>query len=183
MRKQCREVTSWPTGGCGGCLVTKLCVTLCHPMDCSPPGSSIHGIFQARILEWVAISFSRGSSQPRDGTHVSCIDRQILYYWATRETPSSNCQSWDCDLGVLTRVLVLLITTWSGSQAKKMITRWERHFRQIDPNTQMHGTKEKRHNSCREWNISSNYSFGGWGMMLEKSVEARVINFYSWNTA
>ena len=46
--------------------VTQLCLTLCHPMDCSLPGSSIHGIFQARILEWVAISFSRRSSRPRD---------------------------------------------------------------------------------------------------------------------
>ena len=46
--------------------VAQLCLTLCDPMDCSLPGSSIHGIFQARILEWVAISFSRGSSQPRD---------------------------------------------------------------------------------------------------------------------
>ena len=51
-------------------------------MDCSPPGSSVHGIFQARILEWVAISFSRGSSRPRDGTCVSCIGRWILYLWA-----------------------------------------------------------------------------------------------------
>ena len=48
-------------------------VRLCYPMDCSLPGSSIHGIFQARVLEWVAISFSRGSSPPRDGTRVSCI--------------------------------------------------------------------------------------------------------------
>ena len=46
-------------------------VSLCNPMDCSPPGSSVHGIFQARILEWVAISSSRGSSQPRDQTQVS----------------------------------------------------------------------------------------------------------------
>ena len=47
-------------------LATQSCLTLWHPMDCSLPGSSIHGIFQARVLEWVAISFSRGSSQPRD---------------------------------------------------------------------------------------------------------------------
>ena len=46
--------------------VAQSCPTLCDPMDCSPPGSSVHGIFQARILEWVAISFSRGSSPPRD---------------------------------------------------------------------------------------------------------------------
>ena len=47
--------------------------TLCDPVDRSPPGSSVHGILQARILEWVAISFSRGSSQPRDGTQISRI--------------------------------------------------------------------------------------------------------------
>ena len=49
------------------------CLTLCDPMDCSPPGSSVHGIFQASILEWIAISSSRGSSQPRAHTHISCI--------------------------------------------------------------------------------------------------------------
>ena len=56
-------------------------------MDYSLPGSSVHEISQARILEWVAISYSRGSSQPRDQTCVSCIGRQILYHWATREAP------------------------------------------------------------------------------------------------
>ena len=53
--------------------VAQSCPTLCDPVDCSPPGSSIHGILQARILEWVAISFSRGSFRPRDQTQVSCI--------------------------------------------------------------------------------------------------------------
>ena len=48
----------------------QLCSTLCDPMDCSPLGSSVHGIFQARILEWVAICYSRGSFQPRDQTHI-----------------------------------------------------------------------------------------------------------------
>ena len=52
---------------------TQSCLTLCDPVDCSPPDSSVHGILQARILEWVAISFSRGSSQPRDQTWVSRI--------------------------------------------------------------------------------------------------------------
>ena len=66
-------------------LVTKLCLTLCDPMEWSPPGSSVHGIFQARILEWVAVSFSRGSSQPRDQTCVSSTGRWILSHWATRE--------------------------------------------------------------------------------------------------
>ena len=57
----------------------------CSPTDCNPPGSSLHGIFQARILERVAISFSRGSSQPRDRTQDSCIGRRIFCHWATRE--------------------------------------------------------------------------------------------------
>ena len=60
-------------------LVTKSCPTLCDLMDCSLPGSSVTGISQVRILEWVAISFSRGSSQPRDPTHVSFLGRQVLY--------------------------------------------------------------------------------------------------------
>ena len=64
---------------------------LCYPMDCSPLDSSVHKISQARILEWVAISFSRGSSQPRDQTRISCIGRQILYHWATWEAPVSSC--------------------------------------------------------------------------------------------
>ena len=54
-------------------MCAQLCPTLCNPMDCNPPGSSVHGIFQPRVLEQVAISYSRGSSQPRDQTCVSCI--------------------------------------------------------------------------------------------------------------
>ena len=65
--------------------VAQSCLTLCDPMDCSLPGSSVHGIFQARILEWVAISFSRGSSWPRDRTQVSRIVGRRFTIWATRE--------------------------------------------------------------------------------------------------
>ena len=65
---------------CCCCLVAKLYLTFAIPKDYSRPGSSVHGISQARILEWVAISFSRGSSQLRDQTPVSCIGRQILYH-------------------------------------------------------------------------------------------------------
>ena len=57
---------------CCVCVCAQSCPTLCNPVDCSPPGSSVHGILQARILEWAAISFSRGSPQPRDRTWVSC---------------------------------------------------------------------------------------------------------------
>ena len=70
------------------CFVPQSCPTLCDLMDCSPPGCSVHGIFPGRILEWVAISFSRGSLWPRDWTHVSrvsCTGRQILHCWATEE--------------------------------------------------------------------------------------------------
>ena len=65
-------------------------VQLCDLMECKPPGSSVPGILQASILEWVAISFSSGSSWPRDWTGISCIpciDRGVLYHWATWEAP------------------------------------------------------------------------------------------------
>ena len=61
--------------------VAQWCLTLCNPMDCSSPGSSVRGIFWARILEWVAISYFRGSSQPREQTHIShisCTGRQMI---------------------------------------------------------------------------------------------------------
>ena len=61
----------WHIGGGG--LGAHLCLTLCNPMDCSPPGSSVYGDFQARTLKWVAIFFSKGSLQPRDQTHVSWV--------------------------------------------------------------------------------------------------------------
>ena len=70
----------------GLCVQAKLlqsCPTLCNPMDCGLPGSSVRGILQARILEWVAVSSSRGSSQPRDWTqvfYVFCIGRRVLYH-------------------------------------------------------------------------------------------------------
>ena len=65
--------------------VAQSCPTFCDPMDCSLPGSSVHGIFQARVLEWVAIFFSRGSSQSRDQTQVSRIAGRSFTLWATRE--------------------------------------------------------------------------------------------------
>ena len=66
-------------------LVTQSCLTLFDLMNCSPPDSSVHGILQPRILEWVAIPFSRGSSQPRDQTHVSCFPGRFFTIWACRE--------------------------------------------------------------------------------------------------
>ena len=66
-------------------LFAKLCLTLCDPMGCYPPGSCVYGISQAKVLEWVTISCSRESSWLRDQTHISCTGRQILYHWATRD--------------------------------------------------------------------------------------------------
>ena len=65
------------------CSVVSHVPALCDPMDCSLLGSSIHGIFQARTLEWVAITFSKGSSQPRDQTHISC-----LLHWQAGSLPA-----------------------------------------------------------------------------------------------
>ena len=64
-------------------LFAQSCPTLCDPIDCSPPGSSVHGTLQARILEWIATPSSRGPSRPKDRTcisYVSCIGRQVLYH-------------------------------------------------------------------------------------------------------
>ena len=68
-------------------LCAQSCLTLCDPMDWSPPGFSVRGIFQAGILEWDAISYSRGSSWPRDQHGISCIGRWILYCCASWEVP------------------------------------------------------------------------------------------------
>ena len=72
------------------------------PMDCSLPVSSLHGILQARVLEWVAISFSRGSSQSRDRTRVSCIPGRHFNLWVTREANKTEC------------MLIFLFTGWDG---------------------------------------------------------------------
>ena len=85
------------------CSVTQSCPSLCDPMDCSPP-DSVHGIFQARILEWVTISCFRGSSQLRDWTCVSCVScigRWILYHWTSWEA----VQNWCFWTGMLEKTL------------------------------------------------------------------------------
>ena len=74
---------SSPTRAC--VLVTRLSPTLCNPKDCSQPGSSVHGILQAGILEWVAIPFLRGSSRPKNQIQVSHIVGSFFTTWATRK--------------------------------------------------------------------------------------------------
>ena len=91
----------------GGCLVAKA-----HPTLCDPRTISVHGISQAKILEWVAISFSRGSFRPRDWTCVSCVScigRWILYCWATGKLSRTWCC---CEVASLSRVR-LCATPWT----------------------------------------------------------------------
>ena len=80
-----RPLSSCVRGPCWSVCVQS-CPTLCDPKDCSPPGSSDHGIFQARILEWVTVSFSRGSSQTRSRTHISCTAGKFF----TAESPEKR---------------------------------------------------------------------------------------------
>ena len=90
-------------------IVAQSCWTLCNPMDCSPPGSSVHGILQARILEWVAISFPRGSSQQRDQTWVSWIAGRFFTIWATGE--ASRLLS-GAERKTVTQLQILVPITW-----------------------------------------------------------------------
>ena len=90
---------------CLAWLVTPSCLTLCDPLECSL-GSSVHGIFQGRILEWVAISYFGGSSQPRDGTRISCVScvaGRFFTPWAIRAA----------HLAILPHFLALLPSVWA----------------------------------------------------------------------
>ena len=97
-----------------GLKVAQSCLTLCDYMDCSLPGSSVHRILQARILEWVAVPFSRRSSQPRNSTQVSCIAGEFFTVWATREAQSifyaSKYFQWK---KVFRKICIDKITIWS----------------------------------------------------------------------
>ena len=103
-----RFLTSWATNSLltaeeDVCMHAQPCPTLCNPMDCSPPGSSVHGISQARVLEGVAMSFSRGSSQARDWINISCVScmsKQILYHWATWKPieEDESERKWNCSV-------------------------------------------------------------------------------------
>ena len=123
---------------CCYCLVAKACLTLCDPMDWSLPGFFLHGISQARILEQVAISFSRGSSQPRDWTCISCIScigRRILYHWVTGEallitTPRIMNKSFPLNAGSVFTHFTFLPHTFHLQKTWKM-PEISRHFSQV----------------------------------------------------
>ena len=86
VQKLATKSQSWWQGSLAvQCLVVPSCPTLCDHMNCSPPGSSVHEILQARIQEWVAVPSSKGSCQPKDWTQVSCTAGRFFTDWATRE--------------------------------------------------------------------------------------------------
>ena len=92
--------------------IAQLYPTLCDPVDSSLPGSFVHGILQARILEWVAISFSRGSSPPRDQTQVSCIGGRRFNLWATRECSIKQKQMFFWN-SLAFSMIQLMLAIWS----------------------------------------------------------------------
>ena len=96
----CRHQTSPPSGIPVLCLLAQLCGTLCNFMDCSPPGSPVHGNLQTRMLEWVTMPPSRGSSQPRDQTQVSHIAGIVFTIWATRKPKDTRVGSLSLLLGI-----------------------------------------------------------------------------------
>ena len=93
-----------------GCAVAQSCPILCDPVDCSPPGCSVPGILQARILEWAAISFSRGSSQPRDWTLISFPTGRFLTIWATGKS-----LAWLH----LSKMEIIVPTSWTAVNIKQ----------------------------------------------------------------
>ena len=98
-------------------------LTLCDPMDCSLPGSSVHGISQARILEWVAFSYSRGSSWPWDQTHISCIAGEFFTNSATWEVPRRGLlSSKRNELFIFTEWMILkMIMLYERKQTKNRV--------------------------------------------------------------
>ena len=103
--------------GMKGSLV--VCPILCNPTDCNLSGYSDHGIFQARLLEWVAISFSRGSSWPRDQTQVSCIAGRRFTIWAIREALKGMTPSHLYICHMKEAVHTIMFRTWNWSQIEK----------------------------------------------------------------
>ena len=115
-----------------------MCLTLCNPVDCSLPGSSIHEMLQERILEWVAISFSWGSSQPRGQTQVSRIAGRCFILWATKEaqpeiklpTSIESSKKQESSRKAFTSALLTMpksLTVWITTNCGIFFKRWEYH--------------------------------------------------------
>ena len=147
-------------------LVVQLCPTLCDPMDCGLPGSSVHGILQARILEWVAIPFSGGSSQPRDGARVSCLAGRFFTIWAKGKTHRWWLQPQN----------LKMLDPWKKSydQPRQHIKKWRHYFANKGLSSQSYVFSSSHvwmwELGYKESWASKNWRF--WTMVLEKSLES-----------
>ena len=124
-------VPPWSSSECHMCmLVAQSCLTLCDPTDCNPPGSSVHEILRAGILEWAASPFSRRSSQPRDRTWISLSAGRFFTVWAAGEGPSywlANQHPYFTGLRMLWQVKLPLLDRaaqhdWWGRNNREMIS-------------------------------------------------------------
>ena len=141
--------------------VAQSCPSLFNPMDCNLPGSSVNGIFNARVLEWVAISFSRGSSWPRDLTPVFRIVGRCFTIWATREAQLHALHAWcslkkkkSCKYKYFELIIGKDNPTQKHNNALKWVIIYSRNTRVIkyqESNGIIHYTKElkKQHNHRR----------------------------------
>ena len=116
------------------CSIAQLCLTLCDPIDCSPPGSSVHGSLQARILELVAISFSRGSSRPKDRTCVSCVSPALAgglftpeqagerpHFLISSYSQKSGVRTWTYLFREDTSQPIIVMKKWQSQDSKPIL--------------------------------------------------------------
>ena len=165
--------------------VAPLCLTLCDPMDCSPPGSSVHGILQARILEWVAIPFSRVYSQPRDWTQVSCIGGGFFTVWVTREAlwaTRKSCKRGDIYSNIEETEKLSMEFQWktlapwkkSYDKPRQHIKNQRHYFANKGPSNQSYGLSSSH---VWMWELDHKESWAPknwWTMVLEKTVESHL---------
>ena len=168
----CSVAQSWCV-----CSVAQSCLTLCDLMGCSPPGSSVYEILQASILEWVAISSSKKSSQPKDWTGVSCIScicKRILCHWATIGSPTrTNLSVKEDSIGSQKFRGIRLQAEWT--QRFKEVSR----VKQITGPGWMHETSTRTWCSGRTWRERVGREVGGgsgWG----RHVNPRPFHFNFW---
>ena len=156
-------------------LVAQGCPILCNPTDCSPPGSSVHGILQARILEWVVIPFSRGCSQPWDQTWVSCIAGRFFTIWTTNFHYGKPVK-WEVFWSFSETLAVLIVFEDQSIFFLTLdISRWSQ-ANLLQPSQNLH--VKLRYLISREWKEGSTITFQFWnwqGELLESPGKKRYL--------